>query len=268
MAVASPHFMASVPSSITNSTSSIRGGLALSHSTARDRDLPPAPTSMLTVVLCADTGLDLPDFRASERTFQLLAQVAGRAGRGGRAGRVIVQTYRPGASAVVAAAAHDYLMFFNAESASRADLHYPPHGRVIVVRVDGPDESLVAGVARKLAKVAEAVGTRRDRRDGRSARPRARPARAPPQPHALAGLVARHRPHRASPRRAHRRCDRGLEEGPGPARRRPDVGPVASLNSSPRTKPVRDTTPPLPLPRSSVPRTSRTRSTARHPGSR
>jgi primosomal protein N' (replication factor Y) (superfamily II helicase) len=116
------------------------------------------PGVTLVGVLCADTGLDLPDFRASERTFQLLAQVAGRAGRGERAGRVIVQTYRPGASAVVAAAAHDYLMFFNAESASRADLHYPPHGRLIVVRVDGPDESLVAGVARKLAKVAEAVG--------------------------------------------------------------------------------------------------------------
>jgi len=115
------------------------------------------PGVTLVGVLCADTGLDLPDFRASERTFQLLAQVAGRAGRGERAGRVIVQTYRPGASAVVAAAAHDYLMFFHAESASRADLHYPPHGRLIVVRVDGPDEHAVAGVARKLAVAAEAV---------------------------------------------------------------------------------------------------------------
>ena len=117
------------------------------------------PGVTLVGVLCADTGLDLPDFRASERTFQLLAQVAGRAGRGERAGRVIVQTYRPGASAVVAAAAHDYLMFFNAESASRADLHYPPHGRLIVIRIDGADENAVAGVARKLAKVGEAVAT-------------------------------------------------------------------------------------------------------------
>jgi primosomal protein N' (replication factor Y) len=115
------------------------------------------PGVTLVGVLCADTGLDLPDFRASERTFQLLAQVAGRAGRGERAGRVIVQTYRPGASAVVSAAAHDYLMFFNAESAARAELHYPPHGRLIVVRVDGANEDAVAGVARKLAKVGEAV---------------------------------------------------------------------------------------------------------------
>ena len=120
------------------------------------------PGVTLVGVLCADTGLDLPDFRASERTFQLLAQVAGRAGRGERAGRVIVQTYRPGASAVVAAAAHDYGMFYRAESAARADLHYPPHGRLIVVRVDGADEHAVAGVARKLAQVATAVGQHAD----------------------------------------------------------------------------------------------------------
>ncbi|MEO8554104.1 MAG: primosomal protein N', partial [Kofleriaceae bacterium] len=120
------------------------------------------PGVTLVGVLCADTGLDLPDFRASERTFQLLAQVAGRAGRGERAGRVIVQTYRPGASAVVAAAAHDYEMFYRAEYASRADLHYPPHGRLIVVRIDGVDEHAVAGVARKLAQVAQAVGQHAD----------------------------------------------------------------------------------------------------------
>jgi primosomal protein N' (replication factor Y) len=113
------------------------------------------PGVTLVGVLCADTGLDLPDFRASERTFQLLAQVAGRAGRGERPGRVIIQTYRPGASAVVAAAAHDYERFFRAESAARADLHYPPHGRLILVRIDGRDERKVEGIARKLARVAE-----------------------------------------------------------------------------------------------------------------
>ncbi|HEY1547403.1 MAG TPA: primosomal protein N', partial [Kofleriaceae bacterium] len=116
------------------------------------------PGVTLVGVLCADTGLDLPDFRASERTFQLLAQVAGRAGRGERAGRVIVQTYRPGASAVIAAAAHDYVQFFEAETASRAELGYPPHGRLIAVRIDGGDEHAVAGAARKLADVGEAIG--------------------------------------------------------------------------------------------------------------
>ena len=114
------------------------------------------PGVTLVGVLCADTGLDLPDFRASERTFQLLAQVAGRAGRGDRAGKVIVQTYRPGASAVVAAAAHDYQQFFHAESAARSELGYPPHGRLIAVRIDGSNEHEVASSAQRLAEQAEA----------------------------------------------------------------------------------------------------------------
>ncbi|MCX5744817.1 MAG: primosomal protein N' [Proteobacteria bacterium] len=113
------------------------------------------PGVTLVGVLCADTGLTLPDFRASERTFQLLAQVAGRAGRGDRPGRVIIQTYRPDATAVTAAAAHDYTKFFVAEIADRDELTYPPHGRQIAVRIDGPDEHEVAGVAKKLADIAE-----------------------------------------------------------------------------------------------------------------
>jgi primosomal protein N' (replication factor Y) len=115
------------------------------------------PGVTLVGVLCADTGLNLPDFRASERTFQLLAQVAGRAGRGGKPGRVMIQTYRPRAPAVVAAAAHDYAGFFAAESAARAELGYPPHGRLIAVRVDGADAHEVAGVAQQLAQLAQAA---------------------------------------------------------------------------------------------------------------
>jgi primosomal protein N' (replication factor Y) (superfamily II helicase) len=118
------------------------------------------PGVTLVGVLCADTGLNLPDFRASERTFQLLAQVAGRAGRGDRPGRVMIQTYRPEAPAVVAAAAHDYASFFAAESAARAELGYPPHGRLIAVRVDGPDAGDVARVATQLAALATAAAQR------------------------------------------------------------------------------------------------------------
>jgi primosomal protein N' (replication factor Y) len=118
------------------------------------------PGVTLVGVLCADTGLNLPDFRASERTFQLLAQVAGRAGRGDKPGRVMIQTYRPKSAAVVAAAAHDYASFFAAESAARAELGYPPHGRLIAVRIDGADAHEVAGVAQRLAQLAEAA-TRR-----------------------------------------------------------------------------------------------------------
>jgi primosomal protein N' (replication factor Y) len=120
------------------------------------------PGVTLVGVLCADTGLNVPDFRASERTFQLLAQVAGRAGRGDRPGRVIVQTYRPTSHAVTCAAAHDYQSSFAAEFAARADggLLYPPHGRLIAVRVDGRDGGEVARTAQRLAQIAESVARR------------------------------------------------------------------------------------------------------------
>jgi primosomal protein N' (replication factor Y) len=118
------------------------------------------PGVTLVGVLCADTGLNLPDFRASERTFQLLAQVAGRAGRGDRPGRVIVQTYRPESDAVVAAAAHDYERFFRAETAARAELGYPPHGRLVAVRIDGPKAAEVEAVAQRLAQLADVVARR------------------------------------------------------------------------------------------------------------
>jgi primosomal protein N' (replication factor Y) len=118
------------------------------------------PGVTLVGVLCADTGLNLPDFRASERTFQLLAQVAGRAGRGDRPGRVLVQTYRPSSHAVVSAAAHDYESFFRAESAARAELAYPPHGRLIAVRIDGPDASVVSKTGDRLAQLCSVVAKR------------------------------------------------------------------------------------------------------------
>ncbi len=118
------------------------------------------PGVTLVGVLCADTGLDLPDFRAAERTFQLLAQVAGRAGRGDRPGRVLVQTYRPDSPAVTAAAAHDYRSFFTAESGSRAELGYPPHGRLIAIRIDGANPTLVAQTAADLGKLAVELAAR------------------------------------------------------------------------------------------------------------
>ena len=88
------------------------------------------PLVTLVGVISADTSLNLPDFRAAERTFQLLTQVAGRAGRGLRGGRVIVQTYSPDHYAIRAAARHDYAAFSERELAFRRELGYPPFRRI------------------------------------------------------------------------------------------------------------------------------------------
>jgi primosomal protein N' (replication factor Y) len=88
-------------------------------------------------VVDADTSLRLPDFRAAERTFQLIAQVAGRTGRGERGGRVVVQTFRAGQPALAAAAAHDYLAFAEEELRQRKAFGYPPYGRILLAVVQG-----------------------------------------------------------------------------------------------------------------------------------
>ena len=87
------------------------------------------PLVTLVGVVSADVGLYLPDFRAAERTFQLLMQVAGRAGRSKRGGRVIFQSYTPQHYALQAAAAHDYPAFYAKEIAFRREQFYPPVGR-------------------------------------------------------------------------------------------------------------------------------------------
>jgi primosomal protein N' (replication factor Y) len=89
------------------------------------------PSVTLVGVVNADIGLHLPDFRAGERTFQLLTQVAGRAGRGERAGRVIVQTYRPDHYAIDAAARYDFEGFVAKELDARRAAGYPPYGRLV-----------------------------------------------------------------------------------------------------------------------------------------
>jgi primosomal protein N' (replication factor Y) len=84
------------------------------------------PSVTLVGVVSADTILNLPDFRAGERTFQLLSQVAGRAGRGEMGGRVIIQTFSPEHYAIQAAARHDYAAFYEKEIAYRREFHNPP----------------------------------------------------------------------------------------------------------------------------------------------
>jgi primosomal protein N' (replication factor Y) (superfamily II helicase) len=88
------------------------------------------PGVTLVGIICADIALNLPDFRAGERTFQLLSQVSGRAGRGTSGGKVIVQTYSPEHYAIQSAARHDYLGFYRKEIAYRRELHNPPFSRL------------------------------------------------------------------------------------------------------------------------------------------
>jgi primosomal protein N' (replication factor Y) len=115
------------------------------------------PGVTLVGVLLADMGLNLPDFRAAERVFQLLAQVAGRAGRGSEPGRVLVQTYNPDHPSIVFAAQHDYAGFQAGEVRARSELGYPPAGRLVALRIDGPDEGEVRTLAEELGRAARAA---------------------------------------------------------------------------------------------------------------
>ena len=98
------------------------------------------PGVTLVGVVLADTALALPDFRAAERTFQLLTQVAGRAGRGAEPGRVLIQTFNPRTPAVACAATHDYTAFAEGELERRRTFGYPPFGRMMAARVEGSED--------------------------------------------------------------------------------------------------------------------------------
>jgi primosomal protein N' (replication factor Y) len=109
------------------------------------------PGVTLVGVIDADVGINLPDFRAAERTFQLLAQVAGRAGRSVKPGHVIVQTRMPEHHAVQCAVTHDYLAFVTRELEDRRSPPYPPMVRLANVVVSGLDEVEVAAAAQSAA---------------------------------------------------------------------------------------------------------------------
>jgi primosomal protein N' (replication factor Y) len=113
------------------------------------------PNVTLVGVVDADTSLHLPDFRSAERTFQLVAQVAGRAGRGPKGGRVLVQTRQPDHPALVYAAAHDAEGFLAAEGELRLAPAYPPHTSLVHLVLSGPDQVAVAERARALAEWCE-----------------------------------------------------------------------------------------------------------------
>jgi primosomal protein N' (replication factor Y) len=108
----------------------------------------------LAAVVDADSALALPDFRAEERTFQLLTQLAGRSGREA-AGRVLIQTFQPDARPVVHAARHDVSGFLAGELARRAELGYPPFRHIVRIVVAGPDQ---ADTLQALSEIRERIG--------------------------------------------------------------------------------------------------------------
>jgi len=116
------------------------------------------PGVRLVGVILADTTLNLPDFRAAERAFGLVTQVAGRAGRFVKGGRVIVQTYRPTSPVLARAAAHDAAGFYGDELAVRRELGFPPYSRLLRVTVRSKDAGQAKSSAAELAgRVAHAA---------------------------------------------------------------------------------------------------------------
>ncbi|MDL2269498.1 primosomal protein N' [Desulfosarcina sp. OttesenSCG-928-G17] len=115
------------------------------------------PGITLVGVICADLTLNFPDFRAGERTFQLLAQVAGRAGRGDQPGKVILQTFNPDHFSIMAATRQDFTTFYNQEIGFRKALGYPPFTRMIAIRLAGKDPAQTAASAHAVGAGCQAL---------------------------------------------------------------------------------------------------------------
>ena len=113
------------------------------------------PLVTLVGVVLADVGLNLPDYRAPERTFQLLVQVAGRAGRSALGGQVVLQTFMPDNYAIQAAAGHDYAGFYQRELAERRKLGYPPFSRLLRLEYRHPESDQAEKEARRMAALVQ-----------------------------------------------------------------------------------------------------------------
>jgi primosomal protein N' (replication factor Y) len=111
------------------------------------------PRVTLVGVLAADLSLNVPDFRASERTFQLLTQVAGRAGRGSLPGKVIIQTFNPHHHSIRMAQEQDFLSFYQQEAQFREEMSYPPFTRLINVRLEGNAEAKTMRYAKMMEQI-------------------------------------------------------------------------------------------------------------------
>ena len=115
------------------------------------------PNVTLVGVINADSALHFPDFRAAERTFGLVTQVAGRSGRGAKGGRVLVQTFTPDHPAIIAATRHDYVAFASGELPMRESVGFPPYGRLARIVIRSPSEALAEQMGEQIAEVIQSV---------------------------------------------------------------------------------------------------------------
>ncbi|PIV20622.1 MAG: primosomal protein N' [Deltaproteobacteria bacterium CG_4_8_14_3_um_filter_45_9] len=115
------------------------------------------PNVTFVGVVSADTSLHFPDFRSSERTFQLLTQVAGRAGRGEFFGEVVIQTFNPDHYSILRAKDHDYIGFYQEEIQFRKALEYPPFSRFINFRLVGNSEKRTKGMAEEIGRIGQSL---------------------------------------------------------------------------------------------------------------
>ena len=115
------------------------------------------PNVTFVGVVSADTSLHFPDFRSSERTFQLLTQVAGRAGRGEVFGEVVIQTFNPDHYSILKARDHDFIGFYQEEVEFRKALEYPPFSRLINFRLVGNSERRTKAVAEEMGRIGQSL---------------------------------------------------------------------------------------------------------------
>jgi primosomal protein N' (replication factor Y) len=115
------------------------------------------PNVTFVGVVSADTSLHFPDFRSSERTFQLLTQVAGRAGRGKVFGEVVIQTFNPDHYSILRAKDHDYIGFYQEEIQFRRALEYPPFSRLINFRLVGNSEKRTEAAAEEIGRIGRSL---------------------------------------------------------------------------------------------------------------
>jgi len=119
------------------------------------------PFITLVGVIAADTSLNMPDFRAAEKTFQMLTQVAGRSGRGNTPGKVIIQTFNPEHYALRHARNHDYKSFYAEEIDHRKSLQYPPFGRIINIRLSSTNKEALDEATTDAGKLARKLSGKR-----------------------------------------------------------------------------------------------------------